>query len=144
MKPAEMMHTAAAILEERGSSHGDAIDNFQLIADLATLRLGREVVPYEVAIIMVCLKQARLFFDPLNVDSRIDSVNYELLASLFADDYAKRKADTQAIITYKKREDLHKAEIKTPLADVKLRKPLHRIEVQEAIQSAMGKLENEG
>jgi hypothetical protein len=149
MKPSEMLKYAAEVLEERGAAYGEATDNFQLVADLATLRLGREVVPYEVAIIMVCLKQARLFSDPLSTDSRIDCANYELLASLFVDDYVKHKSETQAVITYKKREDLHKAEIKSPIAEpepfkappVRGLKPLPRVDVQEAIQSALGKLE---
>ena len=146
MKPTDMLHYAAEILEQRGNSYGEAVENFQLIADLATLRLGRDVEPYEVAIVMVCLKQARLFSDPLSVDSRIDAVNYELLASLFVEDYVKRKAETQATITYKKREELHKAEVKTPIADAANKsprglKPLPRTDVQEAIQNALGKLE---
>jgi hypothetical protein len=148
MKPSEMLTQASYILNEREGEYGSAADNFQLVADLSTLRLGREVHAYEVAIMLVCLKQARLFSDPLSTDSRIDSVNYELLASLFAEDYINRKSKTQATITYKKSEDLHKAEVRNlmPVEQYAPRKkaelkPLPKLDVQEAIQSAMAKID---
>jgi hypothetical protein len=107
--PTELLRQAADIIAERGETYGGVENNFQLIADLASLRLGRDIHPFEVAIIMVCVKNARAFNDPTHLDSRVDAMNYEAFAAMFAADYIKQKADTGANIGYKKRVDLKPA-----------------------------------
>ena len=107
MNPHDLLQQASEIIGERGSDYGGVEDNFQLIADLATLRLGRDIHPYEVAIIMVCLKNARAFSNPTHIDSRLDAMNYEAFAAMFANDYDKAKEGSG--ISYKKRVDLKTA-----------------------------------
>ena len=107
MNPHDLLQQASEIIGERGSDYGGVEDNFQLIADLATLRLGRDIHPYEVAIIMVCLKNARAFSNPTHIDSRLDAMNYEAFAAMFANDYDKAKEGSG--ISYKKRVDLKPA-----------------------------------
>ena len=107
MNPHDLLQQASEIIGERGSDYGGVEDNFQLIADLATLRLGRDIHPYEVAIIMVCLKNARAFSNPTHIDSRLDAMNYEAFAAMFANDYTQAKEGSG--IGYKKRTDLKPA-----------------------------------
>ena len=96
---------------------------------------------YEIAVIMACVKNARSFSTPDHLDSHIDGANYELFAATFAADYLKQKRDEGSVdISFKKKTELKIAaaeEIKPPRG----LKPLPRTDVQEAIQNALGRLE---
>ena len=105
MNPQELLYEAAKIIDQRGQGYGGIENNFQLAADLATLRLGREFHPYEIAIILACVKNARAFASPTHMDSHVDAVNYELFAATFADDYAVSRQQVQ----YKTRANLKPA-----------------------------------
>ena len=107
MNPHDLLQQASEIIGERGTDYGGIEDNFQLIADLASLRLGRDIHPFEVAIIMVCVKNARAFSSPTHIDSRLDAMNYEAFAAMFANDYVTQKEGSG--IGYKKRADLKPA-----------------------------------
>jgi hypothetical protein len=107
MNPHDLLQQASEIIGERGVDYGGIEDNFQLIADLASLRLGRNIHPFEVAIIMVCVKNARAFSSPTHIDSRLDAMNYEAFAAMFANDYVQQKEGSG--IGYKKRADLKPA-----------------------------------
>jgi hypothetical protein len=109
MNPHELLNQAASIINARGEGYGGIENNFQLAADMASLRLGRDFHPYEVAIMMVCVKNARAFASPSHLDSHIDAVNYELFAATFAEDYLQSKAGTAAEIGYKRKKDLKPA-----------------------------------
>ena len=109
MNPHDLLQQASEIISERGENYGGIEDNFQLVADLASLRLGRDIHPFEVATIMVCVKNARAFSDPTHIDSRLDAMNYEAFAAMFANDYVNQKAASGANIGYKKRADLKPA-----------------------------------
>jgi hypothetical protein len=91
--PTDLLRQAADIIAERGETYGGIENNFQLIADLASLRLGRDIHPFEVAIIMVCVKNARAFNDPTHLDSRVDAMNYEAFAVI--DDKLSRFGSTE-------------------------------------------------
>lgn len=105
----DLLLQANEIINSRGQNYGTAEDNFQLAADLASLRLGRDFHPYEIAIIMACVKNARAFASPAHLDSHIDAVNYELFAATFAEDYLQSKAGNAADIGYKRKKDLKPA-----------------------------------
>ena len=122
MNPHDLLQQASEIISERGENYGGIEDNFQLVADLASLRLGRDIHPFEVATIMVCVKNARAFSDPTHIDSRLDAMNYEAFAAMFANDYVSQKAATGANIGYKKRDNL------TPAKKEEL-KPARRAEL---------------
>lgn len=109
MNPHDLLAQAADIVNQRGEGYGGIENNFQLAADIASLRLGRDFHPYEIAIIMVAVKNARAFASPAHLDSHIDAVNYELFAATFAEDYLQSKAGTAAEIGYKRRKDLKPA-----------------------------------
>lgn len=109
MNPHELLTQAANIIDARGEGYGGIENNFQLAADIASLRLGRDFHPYEIAIIMASVKNARAFASPAHLDSHIDAVNYELFAATFADDYLQSKAGTAAEIGYKRKKELKPA-----------------------------------
>ena len=114
MNPHELLVQAADIIAERGEGYGGIENNFQLAADLASLRLGRSIHPYEVAIILACVKNARACNSPTHLDSHVDAVNYELFAATFAEDYMMSQSGrTEAI--FKRKEDLKPARA-TPLS----------------------------
>ena len=104
MTPQELLKDASAIIDQRGQGYGGIENNFQLAADLASLRLGRDFHPYEIAIILACVKNARAFASPDHMDSHVDAVNYELFAATFAADYVATKAGTE-FIDYQKKVD---------------------------------------
>jgi hypothetical protein len=141
LSPKALLQMAQNVIDERGMEYGQITDNFQLIADLSSLRLGRHIHPYEIAVIMACVKNARSFSTPDHLDSHIDGANYELFAATFAADYLKQKRDEGSVdISFKKKTELKIAaaeEIKPPRG----LKPLPRTDVQEAIQNALGRLE---
>lgn len=109
--PYDLLRQASDIISERGENYGGIEDNFQLIADLASLRLGRDIHPYEIAVIMVCVKNARAFCTPDHMDSHVDAMNYEAFAATFAQDYMSQKAASGADIGYKKKTDLKPATV---------------------------------
>ena len=113
MTPQELLKDASDIITERGMNYGGIEDNFQLIADLASLRLGRDFHPYEIAIIMACVKNARAFATPTHLDSHVDAVNYELFAATFAQDYVETKSGTE-YIDYQKKADRKPAKASKP------------------------------
>jgi hypothetical protein len=110
MNPQELLAQAADIIDQRGEGYGGIENNFQLAADLATLRIGREFHPYEIAIIMACVKNARAFNTPNHLDSHIDAVNYELFAATFAADYATSHG-SRSEAAYKRRDNMKVARI---------------------------------
>lgn len=107
MNPQELLYEAAKIIDQRGQGYGGIENNFQLAADLSTLRLGREFHPYEIAIILACVKNARAFASPTHMDSHVDAVNYELFAATFAEDYAQARGLQD--VSYRAKKDLKAA-----------------------------------
>lgn len=105
--PKDILLAANATIDERGAAYGAIENNFELIADQATLRLGRDVHPYEVAVIMTCVKLARLFANPTHLDSHIDAINYQAFAAAFAEDYAAQYPGE--LISYKRKKSKRKA-----------------------------------
>ena len=109
--PHEMLIKAAELIQERGQTHGNYENNFQLIADIASLRLGRDIHPYEVCVVLECVKDARMFANPTNIDNYLDGINYKAFSALFAEDYISSQAAASGI-AYIKKTELKKAEIK--------------------------------
>ena len=134
--PRELLARSAELIGDRGAQYGQIENNFQLIADLATLRLGRTVHPYEIATMHACTKAARLFANPTHIDSRLDLANYEMFAALFADDYARSAPND---IDWKKREELKKAEAVMPPRD-KRKTPRTGGELNELLDDLSGQL----
>lgn len=111
VNPHEMLYKAAEILQERGQTHGDFENNFQLIADIFSLRIGRDFHPYEVCVLLECVKDARMFANPTNVDNYLDGINYRAFAAIFAQDYVVSQAANSGV-AYIKKAELKKADLK--------------------------------
>jgi hypothetical protein len=82
MKPHSVLDEAKAIIGERGRDYGDIENNFSNIADLFNLSSadGVEIHPYDVAMLMVCLKLARIKQSPKKRDSYLDLIAYASFA----------------------------------------------------------------
>jgi hypothetical protein len=74
-----ILDEAAAVLEARGKSYGDAATVFAAIAKRWSATLGRPVTPTEVVLCMIDLKLARLARDPGYHDGVIDVIGYAVL-----------------------------------------------------------------
>lgn len=121
VSPHDLLIQAAEVLRERAETHGDFENNFQLIADMFSLRIGREFHPFEVCIFLECVKDARMFANPANTDNYLDGINYRAFAALFAEDYAAKR-NTATEVSYRRKDDLQKAEM-APVTVKRGRKP---------------------
>ena len=110
--PYDLLTQSAQLIQERGAVHGQIENNFQLISDLASLRLGRAFHPFEICLILESVKDARMFANPTNIDNYLDGINYKAFAALFANDYVNSQAALGVDVSYKKKDDLKKAEMK--------------------------------
>jgi len=132
--PHELLIRAAEVIQERGATHGDFENNFQLIADLFSLRIGREFHPFEVCILLECVKEARMFANPGNIDNYLDGINYRAFAALFAQDYIERASPD---VNYKKKADMKEAELR-PVEIVSKQPPKKKITVED-LEPAMAR-----
>lgn len=73
------------ILKERGLQYGPEEACFDRISKLATIVLNKDISPYDIAMIQVCLKLGRLQEARTHKDNYIDSINYMAFAAQFAD-----------------------------------------------------------
>jgi len=88
----DILTETARILTERGKGYDKGSENsFPRAAQIASLKLNRDVTPYEVAIILESVKDARRATDPGNFDSHVDGVAYRAFAAEYVDDYLLRK-----------------------------------------------------
>jgi hypothetical protein len=79
MKRDEILQTAQTLINgERASEYGDAKENFQDIADLWSVFLGRQITRQEVAVCMILVKSARLMKSSKE-DSWVDICGYAAL-----------------------------------------------------------------
>ena len=88
----DILTETARVLGDRGKNYDNGSENsFPRAAQIATLKLNRDVTPYEVAIILESVKDARRATDPGNIDSHIDGVAYRAFAAEYVGDYLLRK-----------------------------------------------------
>ena len=60
------------------------VEHFETVAKLASLKLGHEITPYVVLIVMESLKDVRRASNPKLIDSHLDGINYRAFAAQFA------------------------------------------------------------
>lgn len=84
MNPKDILHEAAALINDRGVNYGGIEASFDRAASLATLKLNRNISAYEVAIVMESVKDARRAICPDHYDSHIDGINYRAFALLLS------------------------------------------------------------
>lgn len=87
----EILIEAARILGERGVGYDQGSENsFPRAAKIASLKLDREVTPYEVAVILESVKDARRATDPGKTDTHIDGIAYRAFAAEYVGDYIEK------------------------------------------------------
>ena len=76
MDPHKVLEEAGKIVGERGQDYGGIEDNFVRIASIAQLVLNVQITPYQVAMIHVATKLARMAGSRDKHDNYVDAINY--------------------------------------------------------------------
>ena len=69
---------------DRGRRYGSVEECFDRCAKIATIILGKQVTLYDVSIIMMAMKMARMTSTPSLDDNYVDGINYMAFASQFS------------------------------------------------------------
>jgi len=93
MNHTDVLAEAVRILRERDTKYGDVQEMFERTAKLVSIILGKEVTPYEITVVLKCLKDARKKNDPLNLEHYADSINYEAFSYQLVTADADREAE---------------------------------------------------
>lgn len=80
MNPHKLLQEAADIIGERGKDYGGVENNFRNIADIYQCATGQSIGSYDVAMMMVAVKLARIQMSPRKKDNYIDLINYAAFA----------------------------------------------------------------
>jgi len=81
MDPHNTLKECARLIGERGEDYGGIEDNFAKIAVIASLATGVRFTNYEVAMILVATKLARMSGNRDKRDNYLDAINYLAFAS---------------------------------------------------------------
>lgn len=85
MTRAEILDTAkSCVCGQREQDYGKPEDNFARIADLWTALMGHDYTPVDVALMMACLKIARIKTGTGTADSFVDLAGYAACAGEIA------------------------------------------------------------
>ena len=84
MDPKAILEAAMALIDNRGVNYGGIEQNFDRAAKIASLKLDKNISPYEVAIVLESVKDARRAVSPDHYDSHIDGINYRAFALLLS------------------------------------------------------------
>lgn len=83
----QVLSECIRILSDRGEQYGSVQDSFRRAAAIASLKLGFEILPYEICVILESVKDARRAYDHTKLDSYVDGINYTAFAAEFAEAY---------------------------------------------------------
>lgn len=89
----KLINAAADTVRDRLEDYGTASENFDRIAKLASILLGRAVTRYDVSVIMTAVKLSRMVQNPMKVDSYVDGIAY----MAFAGEFIRTDAPTKAV-----------------------------------------------
>jgi hypothetical protein len=84
MNHKDVLSSAVNTLRDRAGQYGPEDLLFDRISRIATVMLDRVVTPYDVAMIHVATKMARIASSPRHADNYVDGVNYMAFAAQFA------------------------------------------------------------
>jgi len=84
MGPKLILNEASSLIDDRGVNYGGIEQNFDRAAKIASLKLDKHISPYEVAIMLESVKDARRAVAPEHYDSHIDGINYRAFALLLS------------------------------------------------------------
>jgi hypothetical protein len=80
MDPHKLLKEAAEIIGERGQDYGGIEDNFANIAKIYSSISGIDIKAHDIALMMVCVKLARIKQSPRKKDNYVDLINYAAFA----------------------------------------------------------------
>lgn len=80
MKPHDVLTQASNLIGERGQDYGGIENNFSNIASIFTTMTGKAFDAYDVALVMVAVKIARIRQSPYKDDNYLDAINYLAIA----------------------------------------------------------------
>ena len=81
----DLLNLAAKTIAERGRQYGPVEASFDRITKLYKLTTGKDITIYEAAMLMHCVKLARISESPSLEDSYVDGINYLAFAAQFVD-----------------------------------------------------------
>lgn len=76
MNPESFLREASKLIAERGKDYGGIQNNFENIAKIASVVLRANLTAYDIAVILACVKIARMRNSPDKADNYLDAVNY--------------------------------------------------------------------
>ena len=120
MKYQEILNKALSITEERGKQYGPMYPMAARAAALAAIRLNKTITAYDIVVMLSCVKQSRLSFDPTNTDSWIDSIAYDSFAAQLAvsKDGGTLSSDMRDVVLAQVEHDLRDSLYGSPLQDL--------------------------
>jgi len=84
MNHKDVLSTAVVTLRDRGAQYGPEDQLFDRISRIATVMLDKVITPYDVAMIHLATKMARIASNTRYADNYVDGVNYMAFAAQFA------------------------------------------------------------
>jgi hypothetical protein len=84
MNHTEVLGMSVNTLRDRAAQYGHEEECFDRISQLATLTLNKAISPYDVAMILHCVKLGRLPTGRQTADHYVDGINYLAFAAQFA------------------------------------------------------------
>lgn len=120
MKYQEILNKTLSITEERGRQYGPMYPMAARAAALAAIRLNKTITAYDIVVILSCVKQSRLSFDPNNTDSWIDSIAYDSFAAqlAMAKDGGALSSDMRDVVLAQVEHDLRETLYGSPVQNV--------------------------
>lgn len=85
MNHKEVLASAVSTLKDRADLYGSEEALFERVCTLYNLMTGQQLTPYDINVIMVCVKLARMRFDRKVADNYIDAINYMSFMAQFAE-----------------------------------------------------------
>jgi len=85
--PGDLLSLAFELINARGGEYdnaGSLEQNFRETAAVASVIVGKEITPRDVAMIMACVKLIRSKSAPDKLDNYVDGMNYMAFAACFA------------------------------------------------------------
>lgn len=84
MYTADILNKASNTFTQRGQEYGSVNTSFTRASIIASAMLDRAISPYEIAVVMMAIKQARIANNPKSNDSYVDLSVYSAIASELA------------------------------------------------------------
>ena len=81
----EILASAVNTLKDRADLYGSEEDLFERVSILYSVMTGQQLSPYDINVVMVCVKLARMRFDRKVADNYVDAINYMSFMAQFAD-----------------------------------------------------------